>query len=89
MADVIAIVILGIMNVALLVERYFFGQRTHQQMDDILKARLSQNVSEYLSAKAADKPSKEPPADNEFIPIEEASDEVFNKYLTTNEPTEG
>lgn len=50
-------------------------------MDDALKAALSRNVGEYLSAKRADEPTKEPPAQEEFVPVEEADDETFDKSL--------
>lgn len=84
MGEIITIIVLALVVVAQQVEKHFYTDKLLKQVDDALKAALSRNIGEYLSAKRADEPITETKADDEMIPIEEADDETFKKSLGNN-----
>ncbi|MFH1561882.1 MAG: hypothetical protein ABIF11_00475 [Nitrospirota bacterium] len=80
MVEIIAIIILGILVIAQAVERYFFARHMTDQLENCMKAVMSRNINDYLTA------TNEPKKDAEFtqndeIDINEATDEEFDKAI--------
>ncbi len=80
MVEVILIIILGILVLAQTVERYFFARHMTAQLEKCMKAVMSRNITDYLTA------TNEPKRDQEFIQTEDidlsdVSDEEFLKTI--------
>ena len=80
MAEIISIIILGILVIAQAVERYFFSQHMTKQLEQCMKAVLSRNINDYLTA-TAEKSPKSDFTENDEVDLNEASDEVFDKFI--------
>ncbi len=76
----IAIIVLGLIVVGLIVERYFYSKQMNEELQKCVKAVMSRNINEYISATAADKPSK-PFVENDEVLLSEANDDEFDKYI--------
>lgn len=79
MVEVILIIILGILVLAQTVERYFFAKHMTAQLEKCMKAVMSRNINDYLTA------TNEPKRDQEFIQNEEVdlSDVSDDDFLKT------
>lgn len=79
----IAIIVLGIIILAQLIERYLFAKELHRQLENANKAVMSRNIGDYLAATDTKKPAKESQAQSDEILLAEASDEDFLKHIKT------
>ena len=85
MAEVISIIILGIVIIAQAIERYFFAKEMNNRVSEAVRAVLSRNINEFIAAREIDKPAKEIPPANDEIDLSEATDKQFNKALGIEE----
>ncbi len=82
MIEIIAFVTLCIVCLGQMVERFYFGKTMMKQVDDAIKASMSKNVNEYLSATTFDpKRAKEPAAEEENVELANADEEAFDKFI--------
>ena len=72
---------LGLVIVALLVERYFFTKTMTAQLHDYQLAVMSKDTDEYIAAKVTEKAVDKPFSQPDEIPLEQASDEEFMKGI--------
>lgn len=79
----IALIILGVIILALMVERYYFAKEMHKQLENANKAVMSRNINDYIAATSERKETIEPP-DADEVELSEASDELFDKFITKN-----
>lgn len=73
----IAIVVMGIVIIALLVERYFFTKTMMAQLHDYQLANMSRNTDQYIAAKVTEKAVDKQFTEPDGKPLEEATDEEF------------
>lgn len=90
MTDLIVIVILSLIIVAQMVERYFHTQQFQQEKSKLLdelsravKAVISKNANEYVMTASIDKVAPEPtaPLEPDLIPEETLTDEEFMQAI--------
>lgn len=77
----IAVVILGIIVIALLVERYYYAKETGKLIDRATKAVMSRNINEYMAATAIDKVEPQIESDPDEVFLNETDDETFDKHI--------
>lgn len=80
MVEITLIIILGILVLAQTVERYFFAKHMTAQLEKSMKAVMSRNINDYLTA------TNEPKKDTDFTQNDEIdlgtlSDEEFSKAI--------
>lgn len=75
------VVILGFVIVAQAVERFFFAREMNQRVSEAVRAIMSRNINEFISATQADKPSKTNFTQSDEIELNEANDEDFDKHI--------
>lgn len=85
MAEILALIILGLLVVAQTVERYFFAKHMTEQLEKCMKAVMSRNINDYLTA------TNEPKKDDAFIQteqvnLEEATDDEFLDAIRKSSP---
>ena len=78
----IAIVALIIINIIQAVDKYLTTQKLLKQVDDAIKAAMSRNLNEYLTAKN-EKPQAVAQPESEEVMLSEATDEQFDKFIKT------
>ena len=76
MFQIITIIILGIVIIGLLVERFLYTKEMNKQLEKANLSVMSRNINEYLSA-TAEKPKKQEFRENDEVDLGEASDEDF------------
>lgn len=81
MIDILAISILGFLCVGQAVERYFYQKDMTNKLNDAIKAVLSRNINEYLTAITTPKVVKDVKGEVDEVDLGDASDEVFDKAL--------
>jgi hypothetical protein len=88
--DLVVIIILSLIIVAQMIERYFHTQQYQQEKSKLLdelskmsKAVISKNANDYVMTASIDKVAPEPPAptDPDLIPEESLTDEEFMKAI--------
>ena len=78
----VAIIILGLIVLALVVERHFYAKEMNRQLDEATKKVMSRNMNEYLASQAMDRiPKQTTIPENDEIELNQASDEVFDKAM--------
>lgn len=73
-------IVFGVIIIGLIVERYFFARHMTAQLEKCMKAVMSRNINDYLTA--TNEPKKETEfTQNDEIDLSEASDEEFLKAV--------
>ena len=80
MAEIISIVILGVLVIAQAVERFLYTREMNKQLQKANLAVMSRNINDYLTATAEPSP-KSGFTENDEVDLNEAPDEVFNKFI--------
>lgn len=80
MVEVVGYLVLGVLVISLMVERYFFAKHMTLQLEKCMKAVMSRNINDYLTA------TNEPKKNQEFtepeeIDLDTASDEQFMEAI--------
>jgi hypothetical protein len=81
MGELITIITLAVLVIAQLVERYFYSKTMTQKLSECIKAVLSRNINEYISATQADKQDHREFVQTDNILIDELGDEAFDKFV--------
>lgn len=81
MVEIICIVTLALLVIAQAVERYFFAKHMTNELSKSVKAVMSRNINEFISATQADKPVKEGFTQNDEVDLGLASEEEFDKFI--------
>jgi hypothetical protein len=76
-----ATIILSIVVIALVVERFFFARHMTQELSKCIKAIMSRNINEYIAATSVDKAPKQAFIENDQVDLDVASDEDFDKFI--------
>ena len=72
--------ILGIVILALIIERFFFAREMTARLGDTIKAVMSRNINEYISATTVpDK--KEAPPENDEVDMSTLTTEEFDTMI--------
>jgi hypothetical protein len=79
-------IILGLIIVFLLVERYLYSKTVHKQFNEFTRALISRSSIEYSQSKVIEKPLFEENTQDPFekyniTSVEELSNEEFNKHI--------
>lgn len=78
----ITTVVLGLIVISQLVERYLYAKDMNQKLQDCVKAVMSRNINEYITATTTDKITKEPlPEPDEVELNSQTDDDTFNKFI--------
>lgn len=77
--------ILGIVIVALLVERYFFTKTLTQQLSNATKAVLSKNVNEYIAAVNSEKPVSHTAPESDEVLVSDADPKAFDAFIKSQQ----
>lgn len=64
-----------------IVERYVYSQHMQEEQGKLIKAVLSKDVKEYTEAIKAEKDIKLPQLPPDEIPLGDATEEEFNKFI--------
>ena len=81
MVEIISIIVLSLLVIAQAVERYFFAKHMTDELSKCIKAVMSRNINEYITATTIDKVNNTEFVKNEEIEIENATDEEFDKAV--------
>lgn len=77
--------ILGLIIIVLIGERIYFQRQIRAEQKDYMKALMAKGLHEFVDSEIIEKDAnKSPEPPPEFVPMEEASDELFKKYLENN-----
>lgn len=78
-------IVFGIIIVGLIVERYFFARHMTEQLEKCMKAVMSRNINDYLTA------THQPKKDSEFVQedvdLNDATDEEFLTAIKKSQET--
>lgn len=88
MAEIIAILVLGLTNVAVLVYHAFYVQENNREKAKMLNAVMSKTPEQFrdLEMTAKIEPIKtDIPRQSDLIPEDELSNDEFEKYVLGNE----
>lgn len=77
-------IILGVIIVALIVERYLFAKQSHKQQDHYMNALIAKNTNEYLAMREVEEKKEVPFKESDEVPLDQASDETFTKFIKEN-----
>jgi|GEM_PF-4429289 len=77
-------IILGVIIIGLIVERYLFARESHKQQDHYMQALIAKNTNEYLSMKTTENKKDIPFKESDEIPLDQADDETFTKFIKEN-----
>lgn len=77
------IIILGIVVIGQLVERYLFARTMTEQLNKYMLANISKNAGEYITANITDTAKKEVTITPDEVPLENATQEEFDKFIET------
>lgn len=80
MVEIISILILGLLVLAQAVERYFFAKHMTEQLENCVKAVMSRNINDYLTATNESKKDKEFVQEDE-VDLETLPDEEYLKAI--------
>ena len=75
--EITIIIVLGIVCIAQIVERYFFSQRILNDLSNAQKAVMSRNINEYLSATTPPSNKDQGFRENDEVDMTELSDTEF------------
>lgn len=81
MAELVAIIILGLIIIAQGVERYFYTKQMTDKLSESMKAVMSRNINEFITATTANKASKTEFTPNDQVELEDADEGVFDKFI--------
>lgn len=81
MGEIVAIIILGVVVIAQAAERYYFAREMNDRVSQAVKAVMSRNINEYISATQAEKPAASQFTETDEVFLSEASDEEFDKHI--------
>jgi hypothetical protein len=81
MTELIAIIVLGLLCLLQGIERYLYQKDMTNKLNDSIKAVMSRNINEYLTAITTPKNSKEVKGELDQIDLGEADDSTFDKAL--------
>ena len=76
-----AIIILGLICIIQTIERYFYQKDMTNKLNDSIKAVMSRNINEYLTAITTPKTSKEIKGEPDQINLDESDDATFEKAI--------
>jgi len=74
-------IILGVIIVGLIAERYLYARQVNKQQDHYMQALIAKNTNEFLSMKESENKKDIPFKESDEIPLDQASDETFNKFI--------
>lgn len=76
-------IILGLVILALLTERYFYGKLVAKQHKDLLRLIKAKSLEEVTQAELVDKVKPEKPVqtDPDLVPTELADDKLFDRMI--------
>ena len=80
-------IVLGVVILVILVYHYLYVRETNSRHGELVKAIMAKNLREYDDSKIIENRQKKGETDKiiqdipEFIPMEDASDEIFEKHI--------
>ncbi len=77
-------IILGAIIIALVVERFIFAREMYKQIDSCMKALISKNSADYVAMKSADKTTPVVEKETDEIPLDQADDATFTKFIKSH-----
>ena len=77
----VAVISLGVIVIAQLIERYFYAKDMNQKLADSIKAIMSRNVGEFMAATKPEKMTPAAPAEAEDVELSTLSDTDFDKAI--------
>ena len=80
MTDIIAIIVLGLLLIGQLIERYFYTKDMTKKLSEAMKAVMSRNITEFMAV-TQDKSPKQEFTQSDNVLIDEADDEIFDKFI--------
>lgn len=75
------IIVLAIVIVAQIVERYFYAKEMNKQLGNAVKAIMSRNINEYMAATLVDKAADEVKIDSDEQLVTDLSDKDFDDLI--------
>ncbi len=85
MFEIITIIILALIIISLLVERFLFARHMTQQLGNATKAVMSRNINEYVAAITAEKPLNRTQPEQDEVLETELPDEAFDKFIESQQ----
>lgn len=77
----IAIITLGLVVLAQLIERHLYAKDMNQKLSDSIKAIMSRNVGEFIAATKPQDPAGDSKSEPEEVELSELSDDEFDKAV--------
>lgn len=77
----IAIIALSVVVIAQSIERHFYAKDVTGKLNDAIKAVMSRNIGEYLSATKPVKAEIAMPSMPDEVQLSDASDSEFDKFI--------
>lgn len=77
----IAIITLALVVLAQAIERHFYSLDMNKRLSESMKAVMSRNINEFITATAEPKKNFTPPTESEEVNLSEASEEEFDRYI--------
>lgn len=81
MIEIVAVIALALICIGQTVERYLYQKDMTNKLNDAIKAVMSRNINEYITATTTPKYKNDVQPKNEDIDLSEADDETFDKAL--------
>lgn len=76
-----SVISLSIIIIAQLVERYLYAKEMNKQLGDAVRAVMSRNINEFITATTIDKTINKKPIQTDEVEISDLSDEEFDKSI--------
>lgn len=81
MVEIIAIILLGVIIIAQLIERFIYAREMNKQMRVNLGALFSRNVNDYLASTKETVRADDTPSEPEDIELSDMDDKEFEAHI--------
>lgn len=76
-----ALIILGILVLAQLVERHLYAREMNKRLSEAMKMVMSRNINEFLTATAENKKTPMVQPEQDQVELSDLSDEEFDRHI--------
>jgi len=77
----VAVIALAVVVIAQSIERHYYAKDVTNKLNDAIKAVMSRNINEYLTAVTLPKVVEQQKVDTDEVSLSDATDKEFDKYI--------
>lgn len=78
---VVPLLLLSLIVLSLLIERYLFGKRMAEELREYRKALIARNVNEFIAVSTAEKQATQPPPVPDEVLLSDLPDTEFDSLI--------